>query len=756
MNIVGTSQPIHDAAAKAAGQAVYAGDMILPGMLHIAMVWSAVPHALVEAVHTTQAEAIPGVAAVLHCFNTTQKKFTRYRNRKWQIVPDDEQIFNERVRFIGDRVACVVADTPKIAKEAASMIKIEYDELPFTTDMHEALNGKINGIHGQDNAHLDFEIEYGQDNSSDNDIETNSKSHLSRISHITMEPHACVADYDRLTKRLTVWSPNQSVHGIRTVLGDLFDIPYSHIRVVKTTMGGSFGCKQEWMLEPVAAAAAIAVGKPVKLVFSRAEAMVSTVARCPLDAKVFSKIAHDGSIKSITTDVTLDAGAYLGNSYDYMCVIGKKHFRNYIVPHVKFTGRTVYTNSPVSGAFRGWSSPELAIMLEHNLNMAARNLKMDPVLLRLRNAAPPGTIDMGNDTSLGDIRTKECLIRGRTLFEWDKKRKTDKVFNIKSKRFRRGIGVSCGMHINGYYPRVQDFAAVEMRMAEDGSVTASATLHDHGCGAITAIKMIIAEALEIPTGNINIKEGDTDHTPLDIGCLASRTVYVLGRTAKECAFTLKQKMIDGVAEISGVGAQTLEIKDGRVYSKDGNIDYTYGEAATMILRDLQKELYVRQEYINKSNPGVGSAHFAHIEVDMYTGMVKILDYTAVHDIGKAINPEMCRAQIQGAVLMGSGAALIEHMSVNAKTGKPVSSLKNYHLINAPEAPKITVELIEDGGDEGPYGAKGIGEASHVPVAPAIIGAVNDALGSDLCFMPLSPDAIVEWLAKTGIKTMENA
>jgi len=772
MNIVGTTQPIHDASEKAAGRAVYAGDMALPGMRHIAMLWSPVPHALVKAVHTEKAEALPGVAAVLHCFNTTQKKFSRYRNRKWQEVPEDERVFNDRMRFVGDRVACAVADTPETAKAAVALIEVEYETLPFTTDMAEALAGKIDGIHGPGKAYRDFEIEFGENcgrdflrnpshgaissNSrptagiEDGAVETETRSHLSRVSHITMEPHACVADYNRYTQRLTVYSPNQSVHGVRTVLGDLFDISYHRIRVVKTTMGGSFGSKQEWMLEPVAAQAALAVGGPVKLVYTRAEAMVSTVSRCPLDAVVTTRITPDGRIQSLRAGVTLDAGAYLGNSFDYMCVIGKKFFRCYAIPYARYTGRTVYTNTPVSGAFRGWGSPELAIMLEHNLNMAARKIGMDPVELRIRNAAPPGAIDLSNNNTLGEIRTKECLERGRDVFQWEAKRRADTLFNRQNKRLKRGTGVGCGGHINGYFPRVQDFAAVDMRMAEDGSVTASATLHDHGCGAVTALTMIIAETLELPVDRIRLSEGDTDHTPLDIGCLASRTVYVLGRTAKDCAEKLKQSLLEGVAEVCRADPENFEVSGGCVRSKDGAVRYTYAEAAVAILRDLQRELRASQEYINTANPGIAGAHFAHVEVDTYTGMVKILDYAAVHDIGRAINPEMCRAQIQGAVLMGSGAALSEHLPVHAKTGQPVARLKDYHLINAPAAPRVRVELIEDGGTEGPFGAKSIGEASHVPVAPAIIGAVNEALGSALCSLPLSPDAITAMLAEREV------
>jgi xanthine dehydrogenase molybdenum-binding subunit len=743
MKIIGTDLPIHDAKEKAAGKAVYAGDMLLPGMRHAAMLFSPVPHAIIKSIHTEKALALPGVAAVLHNGNTTDRKFNRYRNLKWQDVIEDEQIFQNRVRFIGDRVACVVADTAKTAKAALALIAVEYGELPFTANTDEAAAGKIDGMFENGVVYGDFEMEIGDKPDEEDYIETKTHSNLARLSHVTMEPHACVADYNPFSQRLTLWSPNQSVHGVRTVIGDLFGIPYHKIRVIKTTMGGSFGSKQEWMLEPVAAAAALATGGPVKLVYSRAEAFASTVVRCPLDGTVTSRVNCDGKILNVEADVTINAGAYIGNSVNYGSVIGKKLFRCYTFPHAKYTSRAVCTNAPVSGAFRSWGSAELAIMLEHNLNMAARRLGMDPVEIRLKNAAPPGTVDPVIDQPLGEMRLRECIEKGKALFEWDKKKRDDAIFKEENKRYRRGIGIGCGGHVNGYFPRVQDFAGAEMRMTEDGGVIASLTLHDHGCGGVTAVKMIIAETLGLPIEKIHIGEGDSDHTPFDLGCLASRTVYVLGRTAADCAVKLNRQLVEGVAELHQTDPESLAIKNGFIYSlRDGAIRYSYGEAATAIMRQLQREIWATHRYINKSNPGVTGAHFAHVEVDVYTGMVKILDYVAVHDIGRAINREMCHAQIQGAVQMGCGAALSEALRVDSKTGKPVTSLKDYHVMNAPEVPFVRVALIEDGGTDGPFGAKGLGEASMVPVAPAVIGAVNGALGSELCSLPLHPDVIV--------------
>lgn len=748
MNLVGSSRPIHDAAQKAMGRAIYAGDMVLPGMLHCAVVFSTVPHGVVRSVDASEALAMPGVRAVLSCFDTTDRRYNRFRILAGQETIEQDGIFNRHVRFVGDRLACVVAESAVIARRAARRVRVEYDELPFTTDISEAMSGKISNIHEEGAVYGDTVFDMGEASpSEEGEVEVATTSVLSRISHVAMEPHACVADYSPETGELTVWSPNQSVHGIRTVMSSLFDIPCERIRVVKTTMGGSFGGKQEWVLEPVAIAASMRVGAPVKLVYTRGEAMVSTISRSPMEAVVKTRVTPDGRIRDMEADVSLNAGACVGNSRDYMGAMGGKFYRCYDFGHVRYTARTVCTNTPLSGAFRGWGAPEIFIMIEHNLNMAARKIGMDPLELRLKNVALPGGVDKKNGQPLGEIRIRECIELGRESFDWRARREADAAFNARGGRFRRGTGIGCGGHVNGYFPRFQDFTGVEMRMTESGGVIVNCTLHDHGCGTLTAIRTIAAETLGINPEAVSLREADTAYTPADLGCFASRTTYVIGRAVVDCAGKLKEDLASGVAELHGIDASVVSVADGFVSAKNGEIRYTFAEASTKIIRELQRETWVKHQYVNSSNPGVTGAHFAHVEVDTYTGMTEILDYLAVHDIGRAINRGMCVAQIQGAVLMGAGGALEEHLRVNAQNGRPIASLKDYHVINAPSAPQIRVELIEDGGTEGPFGAKSIGEVCHVPVAPSIIGAVNEALGSEICAIPIDPDAIVRLMAE---------
>lgn len=755
MSVVGVSHPIHDAAEKASGSAVYAGDMRLKGMVYGALVRSPIANGYVEDLDFSQAAQVPGVVGWLSCLEEWGKPFCRYRTIKGQKTADQERVWNRRVRFVGDRVGCVLAKSQEAARRAAQLVEVRCQEYPAALTVEDSLSGAVPPIHPEGNVGAEVCVEVGELPAGDF-VPVSTRTRLSRINHSAMEPHVCTADYNPRTGELTIWSPSQSVHGLRTVLGDIFSLPYHKVRVIKTTMGGSFGGKQEWMAEPAAAAAAIYRRGPVQLVLSREEVLQSTICRAPMDLKVEGLYTPEGKLVSFQVDNTLEAGAYLGNSQDYCGAMANKFFRCYRYPHMKYTGRPVITNTPVSGAFRGWTSPELATCLEHNLNMAARKLGIDPVELRLQNAARPGDMDIRLEQPLGEIRLVECLKLGREKFHWDQRRREDEAFNSQGGRFRRGSAVACGGHLSGYFPRMNDFSAVEMRMTETGDVLVNVTLHDHGCGTVEAFRMIVAEVLGLTPEQVRVPEGDTSVTPFDYGCFSSRTTYVIGRAAENCARKLLDRLRQVASRLYGMPAARLIPRDGALVLEEEKPAGSESTVETAVRRflypqlvqeshgKLQQEIFASEQYINQSNPGVTGAHFAQVEVDTATGVVKILDYLAVHDIGRAINPEICRGQVQGAVLMGAGAALSEEVTVD-KRGRGTGSLGKYHLLNMPEAPEIQVEFVEDGGTDGPFGAKSIGEVCHVPVAAAIVGAVNQALGAELCHIPLNPDRIGAWL-----------
>ena len=280
MNYVGTARPIHDAKGKATGYTKYAGDLSLPNMAYLCMLHSKIPHGYVKAVHAEKALALPGVYGVYHCLNTSDRKYNRYRSSFNQAyLANEERAFNQYVRFVGDKIGVVAACDQETAERAARLVEVEYEELPFSIGFDDTLAGK-NCLEGETPVRDEYTLEVGKkQESTEGLIEVCSTMELPRLHHATMETHACIADYDPYSDMLTVYCPNQAVHGIRTVLADFLEMPESHVRVVKATMGGSFGAKQEWFLEPVTALVAKKLCRPVKLVYSRGEAMTDTIVR---------------------------------------------------------------------------------------------------------------------------------------------------------------------------------------------------------------------------------------------------------------------------------------------------------------------------------------------------------------------------------------------------------------------------------------------------------------------------------------------
>ena len=752
MKLVGTEKPIHDAKGKATGRLRYAGDMDQRGMVHIAMVFSTIPHGYVKAVDPSKAMELEGVYGVFHAFNTPEYRFNHYRTqfRAAQDLPSEEAVFQRYVRFVGDRVAAVAAKDEETARRAAALVKVTYEELPYALTFDDALAGK-HCLNGKSPIEDEGTTTVGEAQPDEAEgIVVTVHNELSRLHHAAMETHVCVADYDPDEDELTIQSPNQAVFGIRTVVADMMGMPYNRVRVVKTPMGGSFGGKQEWMLEPVCAVVAKLLKRPVKLCYNRAETMRSTYCRAAVRGDLRGVFRRDGTILRLDFDVLLDAGAYIGNSRDYVRAPFGKFFRCYRVPHATLHSRVISTNTTPSGAYRSWGVAEYYVFMEHLMNKAAETLGIDPVALRLKNVLLPGEMDIKMGLPVEDPRTRECLLQGAQNFHWEQKQREDAQFNASSRRYKRGTAVACAGHTNTYYTRFNDFAGAEARMCDDGTVQANVSIHDHGCGSVQAFKMILAEELELPTDRIRMKEADTAYTPYDYGCFSSRSTFMVGRAVQECGKNLRREICKSAAQMLDAPQEELYLQEGFVRRRghDG-VRLSYQEVSQWTMLNLRRELFADARHHNVTNPVVTGTHFVQVQVDTWTGLTKVLDYLALHDVGQAINPAMCIAQIQGAAQMGCGSALTEQFTFSPD-GRSVSSLSKYHLMNAPDLPDIRVELIQDGPSrEGPFGAKSVGEVALAPVAAAVAGAVNKALEADLQVLPMDPDRILECIAQRG-------
>jgi xanthine dehydrogenase molybdenum-binding subunit len=414
----------------------------------------------------------------------------------------------------------------------------------------------------------------------------------------------------------------------------------------------------------------------------------------------------------------------------------------------------VYTNTPVTGGTRGWGAPEIFAAVETHLQRAAEEFGIDPVELRLKNLVHPYDNDPIKKISLGNARIIDCLERGAEAFSW-KSRYNRPAYNRPGYnqpggegRVRTGVGVACGAHKNGMFGRFPEHSSMVMKMHEDGSFTLNTGLHELGCGIVTTIRLIAAETLGVAPETIEVTEADTESGPYDFGTFGSRVTYVSGACAREIAELMKAKIIDSASIIFAASPHKVVADRGWVWPLDREHEKKpFHEIARRAKTDHDSDIIVAHTYHGKSNPGVYGAHFAEVSVDILTGMVQVIDYLAVHDIGKAINPGMVEGQIHGSVQMGIGYALSEEVKIEENGAAKNSSFREYHLLNAPAMPHVSTLLIEEGGDDGPFGAKSIGEIATVPVAPAVVNAVNHALRGlitePLTSLPLTPEKITE-------------
>lgn len=742
---IGKNLPLNNGPAKATGRLQYVGDIHLPRMMYMKLVLSPVAHGIVRSLNTRAAEELQGVAAVLTYENTTDKTYDRSRTRGNKPAPDQETLFVKHVRFAGDRIAAVIAETPEIARKAAELIHAEIDPLPFVLDPDQARKGTPYPIHEKNSVMERPDAGYGDYSGAEGE-EFFHHSATQRVSHVTMETHCAVADYDPSTDHLTVYTATQDVYASRCTMSALFHMPLNHIRVIKTPMGGSFGSRHEMVLEPLAACGAKAVGRPVMLQFDRRESMLCTFLKHPVKSDIHAKFTSGKKLAGLSIDCQLDAGAYQTCSPAYADAIYTRFSWVYDVPNLEYRSASVCTNAPTSGSFRGWGSPEASYMIENMLNAAARKFSLDPIDLRMLSALEPNAVSRIGNYPLGNLPLKEALEKGRERFCWDE-RKADIASQDRTGRYLRGIGMAAATHTSGYYPRKGDWATVVVKMEEDGTVYVNCPVHDYGCGEVTAFQAIAGETLSISPDAVEIFEADTAYNAYDNGCFSSRVIYVMGRAVMEACKKLLERLKINAAEMLQCSIDKLSFADGEVFiTNEPEHRCTYSQIAYYVADRGKESLFISHTYVPETNPGPAAVHFAEVEVDTYTGLCRVADYLAVHDVGTAINPEICRGQVGSALQQGIGMVFCEGIKLDPKSGRVTNAdLQRYHVARACDLPQIDVLLIEHPDEEGPYGAKSIGEACFAPVGAALTAAVNDALSTDLTTLPLEPDCILNAL-----------
>ena len=650
---IGRTHPVSDADMKAAGSLVYGSDLNMPGMLHVKLVFSPFAHAAVAAVDAGKALAVPGVVGVFSHHNAPSKAYCRYR-----IVPEqpgcveDETLFASTARFVGDRVAAVVATSLEAAREAARLVAVRYVELDPVLDVQSALASDAIAVHPGGNLVSEFDHETcAAAPLPPGAIVTRTRVDTQMLHHAALEPHMCLAHFDT-ARRLTIWSPCQSVYGARTVVADLLGLSYNKVRVIKVPMGGSFGGKQEFIFEPLTAFLAMQTGRPVMLVLDRDECIGSTMVRPQQHSTVRTAVDAQGRLIELDVDTVLCAGAYASSSPDYTQAMAHKLTRLYRTPRYRHRGRVLYTTTPVAGGMRGWGAPDIATCAELHRDRVAAQLGLDPVELRLRNLVHPGDVDPLSGRTVGDARVRQCLERGAQAFGWSERAARP----AGDGRLRRAVGVACGAHKNGLLSDgFPESSTMTLKMNEDGSLDLHASLHEVGAGSAVTRGIIIAEVLGVPPERISVGEADSGSTPFDFGMYGSRITYICGANAAALARMMRERLLEAAALLLDTAQDRLRATDGRVEVEGvAGSGMAYARIVQQMRMRHGDDMIVTNTYRGGSNPGSYSVQFAEVEVDVLTGITRVTDFLTVVDIGRALNPGMVEGQCRGAVQAGAG------------------------------------------------------------------------------------------------------
>jgi len=755
-SLIGTRVPKVDDEPKMTGSGIYVYDMKLPGMLFGKVLRSPHPHAEILKVDTSKALRVPGVRAVITAEDTPKKPFSFVQN-----LADKLPLCDKRVRYVGDEVAAVAAETKESAAEAAKKIHVEYKILPSLDDPLDAIKPGAVKIH-EDRENIAFEVhkEFGnlEEAFKTADFVFEDTFTTSRQHHACLEPRGCVAQFDPFGK-LTVWSPCQAPHTLKQELSRLLEMNQGDIRIVKPLVGGAFGRGLVAdMIEPIAAILSKKTRRPVKIVKDRPEDFSTSRTRYPFIMKLKTAVTKEGRIIAKQAEVIADNGAYNDKGPAVINFAGVCYTTQYDVKNLKYDAYLVYTNKEYGTAFRGFGNPQLQFAFESQLDDIAYKLGIDPVKIRLINANRPGTQTV-TGAMIHSCGMVECIEEACAAAKWNERDSSSKKEALKVK----GVGMSVVFHTGAgsrYYGYNSSSAFI--KVSDDGKVSLITPATDMGQGAETVMAQIAAETIGVNIEDVIVRTGDTDLTSYELGAFGSRTTFVCGNAVKATAEKAREEVLSLAGEMLGVTKEHLVTAKGRIGIKESPdilIDAVpFGEVIKYGITKKGRSIAVSGEYFDPIAPTVSltegygihipawvSACFiVEVEVDVDTGFVKVLNVWAANDSGTIINRNMAEGQVEGGIVQGIGYSLTENFVID--NGRVVTdSYVDYKIPGAKDIPDIQCIFVEKKDKEGPFGAKGLGEHPLVAVAPAVGNAIYNAIGVRMKDLPFTPDKILSAL-----------
>ncbi|HEY7096003.1 MAG TPA: molybdopterin cofactor-binding domain-containing protein [Terriglobales bacterium] len=801
-SVIGKPTAMVDAAGKTTGAGKYADDLSLPGMLIGKVLHSPYPHARLKHIDTSRAEELEGVVAVV-----TGKDAPN----AYGILPvghDEHAMATDKVRYVGDNIACVVAVDEATAEKALELIDIDYEVLPAYFDPEDSMKAQSNFIHDNkpQNIEKDYHHVFG-----DPDKALAEAAHVcearfiaNEVTHAAMEPHSTLASFEidphtGKPGRLTVWSSTQVPYYLQHKLSLVLEMPMSQIRVIKPLVGGGFGGKSEVIpLEITAAVAARAAKAPVKITYTREEVFFAHRGRPRTIIDLKTGVDKEGHITGVKAKVIQDGGGYCSYGVVTILYSGALLGALYDIPNIQYDGYRVLTNKPVCGAMRGHGTVNVRFAFESQLDELAAKLNMDPADIRRRNLLKPPCITV-NGLRVQSYGLPECVDQVVTRSQWaSRKGKLPKG---------RGLGIACSHYVSGAANSIirsdMPHSTVNIKIDRDGGVVIYTGASDIGQGSDTMVAQIASEVLGCALSRIKVIAADTDLTPIDLGSYSSRVTFMNGNATLRAAEDVKKQIASAAAKKMNCNPEDLVFRDDKVRPKDfadrrvpaiqadasvsgrvegqilrgslqqkrkdeGPKDQLTFEEAVVAAIDFHGALTGTGSYApplearggKHKGAGVGpspaysySAQVAEVSVDEETGEVTVHKVWASHDCGRALNPVSVEGQIIGSVWMGMGQALTEEMVW--KDGMLMNpGMLEYRSPSSVESPEIEAIIVESVDPEGPFGAKECSEGSLAATIPAIANAIYDAVGVRLHESPFTPERVLAALrAKQSAKSL---
>ena len=758
---VGKSVPRVDAFDKATGRAKYTDDLCDRNALITRVVRSTIAHGYVKSVDISEAEKVPGVVRIFTCFDVPDIKFPT-AGHPWSVEPAhqdiaDRRLLNRHVRYYGDDVAAVVAEDEVAAAQAARLIHVEYEELPFVLDVQEAMKDGQPQLHKEfpNNIlrHSDIRIgNYEEAIKEPGLICVDKWYNTSTVQHCHIENHVAYA-YEEAGK-IVVVSSTQIPHIVRRTVGQALGMPWGSIRVIKPYIGGGFGNKQDTLYEPLAAWLSQQLGgRLVKVDIPREDTFVSNRVRHAIRIHLVSWLHPDGSFAARKVELFSDQGAYASHGHSIVAKAMGSFPQLYPCANFEGDAYTVFTNKSVAGAMRGYGMPQASWAHECHIEDICKVLGVDSLQWRREHIMPVGYVDGFSKNENYFDSFNQCFDKAVAYMDYDRKHAE---YAKQTGPIRKGIGIAPFWYNTAVWPISLEHSSCRMVLNQDGSVQVQVGETEIGQGADTAYAQIAADVIGLKDyRDVHvISNQDTDVTPFGLGAYASRQTYVCGFSITQTGNILRDKILEYAKELTRCPIANMDIVDSNIVRKpDGRVLVSLRDLATEAFYSLSHSEHITAEstYQIKNNAYSFGCCCAEVTVDIPMCRVTVDRIINVHDCGNLINPQLAEAQVHGGMSMGIGYGMSEQLLFDPKTGKPLNNnLLDYKLSTTMDHPHLEAQFVENFEPTSPFGTKALGEPPACPVAPAIRNAILNATGVAMDTAPMTPLRLFERFSEEGL------